>query len=162
MILQSTLLPHFSIESAKPNLVLVLVCGWSLLRGQKEGSLWALMSGILIDLLSGATFGLGTASLLVVSLLSGWRQLRQFQSALLLPIAVIAIAALIHDLVFLVGLSLTGWPIPWAQTWLHSVLPGALLTVALTPLVYPLLRKFSARFSPADSEAAINLAGGHR
>jgi rod shape-determining protein MreD len=143
-------------------LVLVLVCGWSLLRGQKEGSLWALMSGILIDLLSGATFGLGTVSLLVASLLSGWRQFRQFQSALLLPIAVIGIAALVHDLVFLIGLSLTGWSVPWAQTWLSVVLPGALLTAALTLLVYPPLRRLGARFSPAESAAAADLTGVQR
>ena len=120
------------------------------------------MSGILIDLLSGATFGLGTLSLLAASLLTGWRQLRQFQSAFLLPIVAITAASLVHDLLFLVGLYLTGWPVPWAQTWLSSVLPGALLTAILTPLVYPLLHKFSARLAPSSSEATVDLAGGQR
>ena len=162
MILQSTLLPHFSLEGARPNLVLVLVCGWSLLRGPKEGSLWALIAGIALDLLSGAPFSLGTFSLLAVSLLSGWGQFRQFQSTLLLPVVVILMAAFLHDLFFLVGLRLMGWPVPWTQVMLSSVLPGTLLTAALAPFVYPLLRRFSARLGSADAESALELAGSPR
>ena len=154
-ILQSTLLPHFAINGVKPNLVLVLVAGWSLLRGAKEGALWALVGGIVCDFLSGAPFGLCTFSLLAVSILSGVPSLRAFHSAWLLPILMAAASALVYDGVSLLSLHLQRWPVSWWNCLVYVTLPGAAFTALLAPFVFGFLRSVNRRavsLSPAESE----------
>jgi len=122
-----------------------MVAIWGLLRGSREGSLWALIGGLLLDLLSGAPFGLATLSLLAVGALCGLQQLRMFQSRFLLPVVVVAASVVVHDLVFLFLLQLAGRPVSWADGLLYITLPGTLLSVCLVPIVYPALRLMSER-----------------
>jgi rod shape-determining protein MreD len=56
---------------ASPDLVLLLVISWTLLRGIQEGVVVALMGGMVLDALSGAPFGLGTVALVIASALAG-------------------------------------------------------------------------------------------
>lgn len=149
--MQSTLLSRVSINGVKPDLLLVLVSTWSLLRGSKEGSQWALAGGIALDLLSGAPFGVCTLSLVAVSLLSGLEQLRMFQASFLLPVVVVALSALAHDAVFLFCLQLVEWPVSWSDSLLNSTLPGMVLSLALLPFLYPILRQMSRRTEAEDN-----------
>jgi rod shape-determining protein MreD len=56
-LLQSTVLPRITVLGVHPDLLLMVVTSWSLLRGSEEGMLWALIGGLGMDLLSGAQFG---------------------------------------------------------------------------------------------------------
>ena len=141
-ILQTTLLPYLSINGVKPDLLLVLVAIWSLLNGSREGSLWALAGGFLLDLLSGAPFGIGTLSLVAVSLLAGLQQVRVIHSSYFLPVFV-AVASLIHDGLFLALMQLAGQPVIWEDSLFRSTTLGIALNVAAALLVYPLVRRMA-------------------
>ncbi len=151
-MLQSSLLPRLAIDGGKPNLVLALVSLWSLLRGAKQGSIWALIAGIETDLLSGAPFGISTLCLLAVSLWGGQRRLQGFQSRFLVPILITAVAVLIHDGLFLGVLQMMGRPVSWLDCTLHVTLPSVALTVVLVPFLYPPLRHLAR---PPESEEPI-------
>jgi rod shape-determining protein MreD len=56
-LLQTTLSPYMKIGGIHPDLVLLLVIGWSALRGMEEGATWAFIGGISLDILSSAPFG---------------------------------------------------------------------------------------------------------
>ena len=53
-VIHVTWLPRLPV---RPDLMLVLVVAWSLLRGVEEGLLWAFIGGVLLDLLSVGPFG---------------------------------------------------------------------------------------------------------
>lgn len=62
--MESSLLPLFTI---RPNLTLVVSAAWAAIRGD-EGFIWGLGGGLLLDLQSGAPFGMHVTGLMVGNL----------------------------------------------------------------------------------------------
>jgi len=62
-----TLSPFIKINGVHPDLVLILIIGWIILRGLGEGVLWALIGGLCLDFASGAPFGIFALTHLISS-----------------------------------------------------------------------------------------------
>jgi len=150
VIIQTTAMPHLTILGAKPDLVLLMVISWSLLRGAKEGLIWALIGGIGLDLVSGAPFGTSTVALAVLSLLAGRGELSVFRTHIALPLIAILIATLTYDLFFLFLLHMKGYAIVWTDSLTKVVLPSTLGNVLLSPLVYKALYWLNRKTGPEE------------
>lgn len=150
VILQTTAMPHLTILGVKPDLVLLVVISWSLLRGAKEGVIWALVGGIGLDLLSGAPFGTSTVALLVLSLLAGMGELSVFRTHIALPLIATLLATLAYDLFFLLLLHMRGYSIAWADSLIKVVLPSTLLNVLLAPFIYKALYWLHRKTGPEE------------
>jgi rod shape-determining protein MreD len=150
VIIQTTAMPHLTILGVKPDLVLLVVISWSLLRGSKEGVIWALVGGIGLDLLSGAPFGTSAVALLVLSLLAGMGELSVFRTHIALPLIATLLATLAYDLFFLLLLHMRGCSIAWADSLIKVVLPSTLLNVLLSPLVYKALYWLHRKTGPEE------------
>jgi rod shape-determining protein MreD len=143
-------MPHLTIMGVKPDLMLLMVISWSLLRGAQEGVIWALVGGMGLDLLSGAPFGTSTVALLVLSLLAGVGELRVFRTHIALPLIATLIATLAYDLFFLLLLYARGCSIAWTDSLIKVVLPSTLFNVLLSPLVYKALYWLHRRTGPEE------------
>ena len=132
-------MPHLTIMGVKPDLMLLMVISWSLLRGAQEGVIWALVGGIGLDLLSGAPFGTSTVALVTLSLVAGLGELSVFRTHIALPLIATLIATLAYDLFFLLLLHMQGCSIAWADSLIKVVLPSTLFNVLLAPFVYKAL-----------------------
>jgi len=139
-IAQSTAMPHLTIMGVKPDLMLLAVMSWSLLRGSEEGLVWAFIGGLALDLLSGAPFGASTLALMAVSFFSGLGEVRIFRTHIVLPLLTALFATIVYDLLFLFLLQMSGWPVAWLDNLVKVILPSALLNMALSPIVYQILR----------------------
>ena len=139
VIMQATAMPHLTIMDVKPDLMLLMVISWSLLRGAQEGVIWALVGGMGLDLLSGAPFGTSTVPLVIISLLAGVGELSVFRTHITLPLIATLIATLAYDLFFLLLLHMQGRSIAWADSLTKVVLPSTLFNVLLAPFVYKAL-----------------------
>ena len=144
-IVQATVMPHLAVLGVKPDLVLLVVICWGLLRGSKEGVIWALVGGIGVDLLSGAPFGTSAVALLVLSLFAGMGELSVFRTHIALPLIATLIAAVAYNLLFLLLLRIRGCSIAWADSLIKVVLPSTLVNVLLSPLVYRALHWLDRR-----------------
>ena len=129
-------MPYLTILGVKPDLMLLMVISWSLLRGSKEGMIWALVGGIGLDLLSGAPFGTSTVILVALSLVAGLVELSVFRTHIALPLIATLVATLVYDLFFLFLLYVRGYSIVWTDSLIKIVLPSTLLNVLLSPFVY--------------------------
>ena len=150
VILQTTAMPHLTVLGVKPDLVLLMVLCWSLLRGSKEGLIWALIGGIGLDLVSGAPFGTSSAILVALSLLAGVGELSVFRTHIVLPLIVTLIATLIYGLLFLLLLHVRGYSITWADSLTKVILPSTLYNVLLSPFVYKALYWLHRRTGPEE------------
>jgi len=139
-IVQSTAMPHVAIMGVKPNLMLLVVISWSLLRGIKEGSIWGLVGGLILDTFSSAPFGVSTLAMLAVSLLAGLGEMSAFRTHIILPPLAAFLATPIYHLIFLSLLQIVGWPVAWIDSLLKIILPSTLLNTALMPLIYGAMR----------------------
>jgi rod shape-determining protein MreD len=144
-LLQSTVMSRIAIFGVHPDLMLMVVTSWSLLRGTQEGMLWALSGGVSMDLLSGARFGLHTLALLIVSFATGFGERTIFRFEILMPILVIPIATLGYQVALMGGLFLFGWPVVWGTYMITVVLPSMLANTVCMPVVYLIVRVLHRR-----------------
>lgn len=144
-LVQSTVMPHLLLFDVHPDLVLMVVLSWSLLRGAEEGMLWALIGGVALDLLSGARFGVQTLPLLIVGFVSGLGERAIFRSEILMPIIAIPLATLVQQLMTMALLHITGWPVSWGTSIQQITLPSMLANTLCMPLVYLVVRLLHRR-----------------
>jgi rod shape-determining protein MreD len=140
-VLQVTLAPRLEVFGAFPNLVLLAVVGWTLIRGAGPGIRWAIGGGLLLDLVSPGPLGVHALALAVAAYGTGFLQ-RSFEpDPVMLPAAAGALATVAYNLV-LVGVSeLLAHPVallPALQAW---VAPSALYDAALVPIALLALRR---------------------
>jgi rod shape-determining protein MreD len=139
-----------SIAGVHPDLVVVSVIGWTVLRGTTEGLAWAVIGGLCLDLLSSGPLGVGVLSLVVVSLVARLGYSRVFGVSIALPLFLAFPLSVVYYLGYAFLLYLAGRPIAWDETLMHVVLPASLFNVAVTLVVFPLLRSLHRRTGPEE------------
>jgi rod shape-determining protein MreD len=134
-MLQTTTLHWFSIGSVVPDLMLLLVVCWGLLRSLQDGLTWALLGGIILDLLSGGPFGATAICLAVACAVTraGTMSISRDSPWLLASAGLLATA--VYDAAYLALLRLTGHPIPWSEGLLQVLIPCMVLNaLAMYPV----------------------------
>ena len=138
-LLQVTLAPYIEISGVHPDLVLVLVVSWIVLRGLEEGLLWAFIAGVSLDMLSGAPFGVFTLTMLVVAWLVSLFHGRIFGSSIVLPLSLIFPLSLLFNGLALFLLAVLGRPIAWSDVFFSKLVPVAIFNTMMMMPVFPLL-----------------------
>ena len=144
-LIQSSIGPFLTIAGVHPDLVLVAVIGWTLLRGLGEGLVWAVIGGIALDLLSGGPFGAATVALVITSLLASLGYGRVFGGYLTLPLALTFPLSLAYYLIYTLILAMLHGPIAWIPTVADIILPASMLNIAAMFFLFPLLRLLHRR-----------------
>lgn len=147
-LIQTTLLPIFLPGPVRPDLMLMIVVGWGVVHGDGEAALWGLAGGLVLDLFSGAPFGLHTFGLGAIGWLADTLQTNFFRSNLLVPLATIFVATILYHIGQAAVMQLLGYTINWAFYSFNVVLPTAILNTALMPLVYFFLRRLDRVVRP--------------
>lgn len=144
-ILQTTVMPRFALWGVRPDLMLLVVVSWSLLRGTKEGLLWALGGGLLLDLLSGGPFGAATLSLALSSVVASLSEVTVSRGTVWLPVAASLAATVLYDLTYMLVLQLAGRPVLWGLGLTRVVVPSLTLNGLATYPTYWTLRWLNRR-----------------
>ena len=153
--LQATIVPRLTIWGVFADLPLLVVVSWGLLRGPREGILWGFVAGLAVDLFSGAPFGAATLALIAVGFLAGLGHAAMYRAHLALSMVVMFLATIVYDLLFLLVVGIVGDPVAWRavrDSFVHLILPSALLNAVLTPLILLSMRWLYTRFSREKME----------
>ena len=134
-LIQTVALPRLGLFFVRPDLVLLGIIAWGLVKGA-GATVWGGLTGaLLLDLMSEALLGTSLLSLLpvlfIVALTKTWLTSRD----LLVAMAVAFTATLIYDASFVLVLDSLGRPIAWGATIASTILPAAILNTLLMPLV---------------------------
>jgi len=135
-LLQTTALPALKILGVKPELMLLMVLAWSLLRGVEEGLVWAFLGGLLLDIFSGGPLGASTLALLVVSFLSGLTEGSVARTSFVLPLGAALVGTLLYHSLFLLIVQLTRGAVPWADSLFRATLPSLAVNTLLMPVIF--------------------------
>ena len=135
-LLQTTALPALEILGVKPELMLLMVLAWSLLRGVEEGLVWAFLGGLMLDLFSGGPVGASALALLVVSFLSGLARGSVTRGSFVLPIGVALAGTLLYQTLFLLVIQLTRGTVPWTDGLFRMTLPSLAVNALLMPVIF--------------------------
>ena len=137
---QAAFLPWVRLGGVVPDVVLVLVMAWSLLRGVRHGLIWALIAGLILDALSAAPQGTFTFALAVASLTCSVGAVNFFRSGVLLPMAGALLGLFAYYVVFLLIIYLAGRPVVVGDVLTRVFLPALIVNPVLMVPVFPHLR----------------------
>ena len=139
-LVQATLISRIRFLGACPNLILVMVVSWALLRGVPAALPIAFVAGLFFDLLAGLPLGASSLGLMATTFLAGLGTRRVFASNVLWPAFIVALATPLYAFFVLVALQFNGLTIDWAEMAVQVVAPEMVLNVLLTLVVYPIMR----------------------
>ena len=138
-LLQTTALPPLTILGIKPELMLLMVLAWSLLRGVEEGLVWAFVGGLILDLFSGGPLGASALALLIVSSLSSLVQGAVTRTSFLLPMGAALVGTLVYQGLVLLVVQLARGDVPWVDSLLRLILPSLAVNTLLMPVMFQVL-----------------------
>jgi rod shape-determining protein MreD len=134
-VLQSSLLPHVSVGGIRPDMMVVFVISWSLLRGVEEGLIWAFIGGIFIDLFSDAPFGFTVISLLCTTFVITSVGSAAFGSNIVFSLVSILAASLLNQVILVALLSLSENAPVWNESLIRIITLSTLINLCLLPLI---------------------------
>lgn len=150
-ILQAGLAPYLAIGGVVPDFLLLVVVTLALVEGPGAGASAGFAAGLMFDLLGTGPLGPAILVLTVTGYLAGMMHEAMFAEGWLLPLTVLAIAAISAELAYGLVMDLLNAGGPFMATFTHKMLPGALYNVALALLVYPWLARFLRQDRPMKS-----------
>jgi rod shape-determining protein MreD len=140
-ILQGTVMAQLT-DGPRPDLALLVVLAWAMLRGLAEGTLAGLTAGLALDLLSAAPFGLHAGLFVAISATVALGEENLFRGNLPLSALAAALAAVVLHGGGLLALQAAGQQTVGFVRFLQFAVPTMLLDALLMPLVYWLVRRW--------------------
>lgn len=144
-VVQSAWLEDVRVLGGRPDLVLLLVVTWSIIRGAREGVVWGFVGGLCCDALSGGTFGLWTLTLTVVGTLAGQPWVYALGPTVMRLALMSALGTLLGHLILLLMMVLLGYVVDIGRGLQSIALPAAMLNFLLSPFAFTFLVWFHRR-----------------
>ncbi len=138
-LVQSTLLSRVDVLGGRPNLMLLVVLVWTVVRGIDEGLVWAFVGGLILDLLSGGPLASMALALLAAAYLAGQSLGEEMGLQMVRLIILTVLGSMVYHLVLLFVLDWSGRTVDWGFSLLRVAGPSVLLNGILAPFVLPLL-----------------------
>jgi cell shape-determining protein MreD len=139
-LFQASSVQDFRILGVTPNLVLVLLVAWLVVRGLDDVLPMIAVSGITMAFVGLQTPGLVLLALLPIAALGVVRELHVVHSDLLLVLTLVVAASVAYEAVVLLGALVAGGRFDLVTGFRSAVVPSALVNAALAPPVYLVMR----------------------
>ena len=154
-VLQTTTFQTLAFAGITPNLLIIIVAAFGLMRGKKEGMYIGFFSGLLIDIFCGFYLGIYALLYMYVGYLTGLFQKRFYPEDLTLPLLIISASDLITNLIIYLVLFLTRSRFDFGYYFLNIILPELVYTTIITIFFYLLLLKFNQKLEAYEKRRAI-------
>lgn len=148
-VVNATILPELRLGNGAADLVFLMVISWALLADVRDAMLWAVIGGVLQDLLSIAPPGTSALGLVIVAVTADAIFGNVSRGNLLAPLLVAAVGTGVYQMITLsllrmLGLSAVGI----GQGLVYVTLPATILNVLLILPVYRLMGAVHRRAFP--------------
>ncbi len=134
--LQSSMVPQIRILGGEPDLVFLIVLSWSVNTGLEERVVWALVGGIMQNLLSAAPLGASSMSMILIVFAIDVIRRQVYRIGLPLLVLLVIFGSLFHQLVLMLILSMVGFEIQWLGSLSYVVAPTIAYNLVLIGPVY--------------------------
>jgi rod shape-determining protein MreD len=142
LLIQLTLINSISIMGLKPDLMMVVVVVFSLLKGEKEGTISGFVSGLLQDIFSTGLLGINALVKTVIGFTCGILKEKIFYEHILFLIPVITfIASFMQSILIFLLLRAFGIEYNLAWSLKQVALPEALYSSLLSPFIFLAINK---------------------
>lgn len=139
-IVQASSMEQFKILDVSPNLLLVFLCGWLIMRGLDDVLPMLFVAGVTFGLIGLQPPGVVLLALLPVAGFGLLRELHIIHSDLVLLLIIVAGSTLAYEAVMAASVMATGGVFDPQAAFEAAVVPATIVNVALAPLVYIFMR----------------------
>lgn len=143
--LQSSLLPDYRLLSGQPSLMLLVVLSWAVHADWDEAIFWAFAGGIMQDLLAPVPTGTSVIAPLLMIYALKTLQFSMFSLSLLLLVGFALIGTVVHHIILIVALAITGYPVDVLTMIPNFTLPTLLFNLVGVLPVYVVVRLMQNR-----------------
>lgn len=140
---EASVLPMFRVSGLQPNLLLVVLVAWLMLRGPNEAFVLIPVAGILLGLVDGAPLGTALVGLAPAALLHEARGAQLREGGLTLTIVFVILMTFAFHLAYMLVFTVGGQGGSWPEALSRIVLPTAFLNVLVLLPVYFLVLQAS-------------------
>ncbi len=140
-VLQTTCSHALSMGVVSPNLLMIFVCSYALLRGKKEGMYVGFAIGILVDLYFGYydVVGINAFIYMMIGFVVGFFHDILYLEDILIPIAVVAVCDFVYNFIYYIVTFLLRNKLDFVYYIKAIILPEVIYTVFFTVFIYRLL-----------------------
>jgi rod shape-determining protein MreD len=142
-LLQSVLGPSLPLVRGRPDLVLVVVLAWAMLRGSGEGAFVGFLGGMLLDSVTYTPFGINTALFGLIGYLAGLPEVSAYRGNLPFFLGITVVATLAYHTVYFLILQALGNLMPPLIETYEAAFPAALMNMLLVPLAFVVCRRLT-------------------
>jgi rod shape-determining protein MreD len=136
-LLEASVLPLFRVHGLQPNLTLVLLMAWLIIRGSEEAYVLIPIGGLFLGLVDGAPIGTALMGMAPVALLQEVRGAQLNGRGLPMAIVFTFVMSLVYNYVYLLVFTLQGESGSWVDATTQVILPTTFINVAvLLPLYF--------------------------
>jgi len=135
-----SVLPMFRVYGLQPNLMLVLLIAWLIVRGANEAFILAPIGGVLLGLVDGAPTGTALIGLAPLAFLQELRGSQLREGGLIAAIAFAIVMSFFYNYVHLAVFTLEGQSGDWIVATLRIIVPTALVNVLVLVPLYGLMK----------------------
>lgn len=143
-VLQGTVFKSISFGDTVPNVLLIFVVSFALMRGEVTGLILGFFSGLLIDIFTGSAIGLYTLLYMYIGYGNGMLHKIFYPHDVKLPMGMIVVSDLVYDFMVYVLLFLLRGRLEFGLYFTHIILPECVYTILVTILFYPLFSKVNS------------------
>jgi cell shape-determining protein MreD len=134
-LIEVSVLPLFRVYGLQPNLTLIVLLLWLMVRGAEEAFVLVPIGAIVLGLVEGAPLGTALVALAPLAILNEVRGSQLRESGLVLSIGFIIVMSLFYNFTYLAVFTLQGQGGDWLTATTRIIVPAALVNVAvLLPL----------------------------
>ena len=139
-LVQASSIEQFKIVGATPNLLLVMLATWLVVRGLDDVLPMIAVAGVTTGLIGLQTPGLVLLALLPIAGFGVLREMHVIHNDLVLAIGLVFASSVAYELVILLSVMATGGALDPLAALRSAVLPVAIVNVAMTPFVFAVMR----------------------
>lgn len=135
LTLQSTLFSHLAVAEVKPDLILILVAFYSIMKGARRGLFFGFLAGLLEDVFLGRFIGMNALAKGLTGFLAGWVTRGAFSENLLVPISTLFLGTFFNQFLYFIIGKTAG--LHWTlELWFWKSFPQAIYNTCLVPFFY--------------------------
>src|SRR6202048_1988687 len=140
-LVQSVMGSSLPLVRGRPDLVLVVVLAWAMLRGSGEGAFVGFLGGALLDSVTYTQFGVNSALLGLLGYFTGLPEVNVYRGNLPYFLGTAAIATIVYHTLYFLILQALGTVMPPIIETYAPAFPAALLNALLLAPTFVLCRR---------------------
>ena len=135
-LLQISVFSRFKLAGVTPNILICIVSTYGFMKGRKYGIVIGFCTGLILDIFSGALFGMYALIYMYIGLLNGFFKKQFFGDDLKLPLVLIGTSDLIYGVSTYLSLFAIRSQYDFSYYLMNIILPEVVYTLLVSIFVY--------------------------